>query len=62
MVRFLYITPGLRSRGAGRELLSLLERCAKETMGVRRLILKVRTYNERAMNCYWKFGFREYSR
>lgn len=62
MVRFLYITPEFRSRGAGRELLSLLERCAKETMGARRLVLKVRTYNERAMNCYGKFGFREYSR
>jgi len=43
MVRFLYISPELRSRGAGRELLSLLD-------------------NERAMNCYGKFGFREYSR
>lgn len=62
MVRFLYISPELRSRGAGRELLSLLEKRAKETMGVSRLILKVRTYNERAMNCYGKFGFREYSR
>lgn len=62
MVRFLYIAPALRSRGAGRELLSLLERCAKETMGASRLVLRVRTYNERAMNCYVKFGFREYSR
>ncbi len=62
MVRFLYIAPDMRNRGAGRLLLSLLEVRAKETMGARRLILKVRTYNQRAMGCYGKYGFREYSR
>ena len=62
MVRFLYIVPDMRNRGAGRLLLSLLEVRAKDAMGARRLILKVRTYNQRAMCCYEKHGFREYSR
>lgn len=62
MVRFLYIAPDMRNRGAGRRLLSLLEARAKDAMGARRLILKVRTYNQRAMGCYGKYGFREYSR
>ncbi len=62
MVRFLYIAPDMRNKGAGRLLLSLLEVRAKNAMGARRLILKVRTYNQRAMCCYEKYGFREYSR
>lgn len=62
MIRFLYIVPELRNKGTGRKLLSFLEEYAREKMGAHRLILKVRTYNHRALACYGKYGFIEYSR
>ena len=62
VVRFLYIIPELRSRGMGQRLLSLLEDYARERSNARRLVLRVRTFNARAVRCYSKSGFREFYR
>lgn len=62
VVRFLYIIPEFRSRGMGQRLLSLLEDYARERCNARRLVLRVRTFNARAVRCYSKSGFREFYR
>lgn len=62
VVRFLYIIPELRSQGLGQKLLSLLEDYAREKLGAKRLILRVRSFNERAIGCYAKSGYLEFFR
>ena len=62
VARFLYIIPELRSRGMGQRLLSLLEDYARERLNAKRLVLRVRTFNAHAVNCYTKSGFREFYR
>jgi RimJ/RimL family protein N-acetyltransferase len=62
MARFLYVIPEFRGRGTGQKLLALLERYALETFRAKRLTLRVRSYNARAIRCYEKSGFSEYSR
>jgi RimJ/RimL family protein N-acetyltransferase len=61
-VSFLYIKPEKRSKGAGERMIGLLERYAVEKLNVKELCLAVRTYNPRAIKCYTKCGFKEYSR
>jgi len=62
MVRFLYIAPEHRSRGAGQRMIALLEEYARDRLGAKRLELKVRSFNNRAMRCYEKCGFTEFFR
>jgi len=62
MVRFLYIAPEHRSRGAGQRMIALLEEYARERLGAKRLELKVRSFNGRALRCYEKCGFTEFFR
>ncbi len=62
MVRFLYIIPELRDQGMGQKLMLLLEEVAREKLGATRLILKVRTFNERAIGCYEKCGYSGFHR
>lgn len=54
MVRFLYIAPEHRSKGAGQRMIALLEEYARDRLGAKRLELKVRSFNSRAMRCYGK--------
>lgn len=62
MVRFLYICPEYRSKGAGQRMIALLEEYAMERLGAKRLELKVRSFNNRARRCYEKCGFTEFFR
>jgi len=62
MVRFLYIAPEHRGRGAGQRMIALLEECARDKLGAKRLELKVRSFNGRTMRCYEKCGFTEFFR
>jgi len=62
MVRFLYIAPEYRSKGAGQRMIALLEGYARERLGAKRLELKVRSFNKRARRCYEKCGFVEFFR
>ncbi len=62
MVRFLYIAPEHRSRGAGQRMIALLEKYARDKLGAKRLELRVRSFNNRAMRCYGKCGFVEFFR
>jgi RimJ/RimL family protein N-acetyltransferase len=61
-VSFLYVRPELRSRGLGQKVVGLLDDYARGKLGAGKLKLHVRTYNERALNCYSKCGFSEESR
>jgi len=58
-VSFLYLLPQIRSKGLGEQMISLLEKYAKERLSARKLILVVRTYNQVARRCYVKCGFKE---
>ncbi len=62
MVRFLYIAPEHRSRGAGQRMIALLEEYARDRLGAKRLELKVRSFNSRAMRCYEKCDFTDFFR
>ncbi len=62
VVRFLYILPEMRNRGMGQKLLDLLEAYARDRLQAKRLILRVRNFNERAIACYRKCGFTEFFR
>jgi len=62
VVRFLYIIPELRSRGMGQRLLSLLEEYARERLNAKKLVLRVRAFNARALRCYSRSGFLEFYR
>jgi RimJ/RimL family protein N-acetyltransferase len=59
---FLYLIPELRSRGLGKEMVNLLANYASERLSAKKLTLKVRTYNPRALGCYLRCGFQEESR
>lgn len=61
-LNYLYLLPQMRSKGLGQKLVELLEQYAKEKLSAKKLVLVTRTYNPRARQCYWKCGFREYSR
>ena len=62
MVRFLFILPEVRDRGMGQKVLELLEAYARDRLKAKRLVLRVRTFNERAIACYRKSGFAEFYR
>jgi RimJ/RimL family protein N-acetyltransferase len=61
-LNYLYLTPQLRSRGLGEKMVTLLEQYARVELSAKKLVLVTRTYNPRALKCYSKCGFREYSR
>ena len=61
-VSFLYVSPRLRSRGLGAQMIGMLEKYAREDLKVTELILVARTYNPRAIKCYTNCGFNEYDR
>ena len=61
-LEYLYIVPGMRSKGTGERMIKLLEQYAEEKLNAKELYLVVRTYNPRAIRCYTKCGFKEYSR
>ena len=61
-VSFLYVSPPLRSRGLGAQMIGILEKYARETLNATKLILVARTYNPRAIRCYTNCGFRKYDR
>jgi aminoglycoside 6'-N-acetyltransferase len=61
-VSFLYLLPGLRSKGLGEKLVGLLEEFSIQRLSAKQLILVTRTYNPAAIKCYTKCGFREYER
>ncbi len=61
-VRFLYLIPEMRGRGLGQRLMTLLEDYARENMEAKRLVLRVRSFNDRAVACYRKSGFSEFHR
>ncbi len=59
---FLYIIPSMRSCGAGERMINLLEQYAAEKLNAKEPNIVVRAYNPRAIRCYTKCGFKEYSR
>jgi len=61
-LNYLYLTPQMRSRGLGEKMVVLLEQYAREELSAKKLVLVTSTYNSRARKCYFKCGFREYSR
>jgi RimJ/RimL family protein N-acetyltransferase len=61
-VSFLFVRPELRSRGIGQQVVGLLDEYARTKLDAGKLNLHVRTYNERALQCYSKCGFSEESR
>lgn len=62
MVRFLFIVPEKRDRGRGGAMLELLACYARETLEAKRLVLRVRSFNARALRCYKKSGFSAFHR
>ena len=61
-VSFLYLIPAKRSKGLGQKIIGMLEQYAHKNLSASRLVLVVRTYNPKAIECYLKSGFREESR
>lgn len=61
-VSFLYLIPAERSKGLGQKIVGMLEQYAHKNLSASRLVLVVRTYNPKAIECYLKSGFREESR
>lgn len=57
----LYLRPGHRGRGLGRESLEGLERFARD-QGLRSLELQVESHNPAAQHFYQKLGFRVHAR
>ena len=56
------ITAAQQDRGFGSESVAALLRYGFETLGLRRIWLKARPFNARALRVYEKCGFREYDR
>ena len=56
------ITAAQQDRGFGSESVAALLRYDFETLGLRRIRLKARPFNARALRVYEKCGFREYDR
>jgi len=61
-VSFLYLIHAKRSKGLGQKIIGMLEQYAHKNLSASRLVLVVRTYNPKAIECYLKCGFREESR
>jgi RimJ/RimL family protein N-acetyltransferase len=59
---YLYLLPGIRSKGLGARMMALLEDYAMEKLSARELVLRTRTYNPGAVRCYEKAGFKEFNR
>jgi|SRR3989344_347914 len=59
---FLYLDPDYRSQGLGTKMISLLEQYTVKNLNAQKLTLQVRDYNVRALKCYTKCGFKEYTR
>ncbi|MBP1925317.1 RimJ/RimL family protein N-acetyltransferase [Sedimentibacter acidaminivorans] len=51
-----------RSKGYGQEVLNLLLNYGFEYLNLNNIMLKVFSFNERAINCYTKVGFKEIGR
>ena len=56
------ITAAMQDRGYGTEAVSAMVRYGMDTLGLRRIFLKVFPDNARAIHVYEKCGFREYDR
>ena len=56
------ITAEQQDRGFGSEAVAALLRYGFETLGLRRIWLKARPFNVRALHVYEKCGFREFDR
>ena len=57
MLKFVVVSPKLRGKGLGQELVKLAAGCAFETEGVSAVQLMVFSVNERAVRCYTAAGF-----
>ena len=57
MLKFIVITPELRGRGLGREMLSLAVEYGFDTLDAHAVALMVFSVNERALKCYKAAGF-----
>ena len=56
------ITAAQQDKGFGTEAVAAILRWGFETLGLRRIWLKARPFNARALRVYEKCGFREYDR
>jgi diamine N-acetyltransferase len=56
------ITAGMQEKGYGTEAVPAMVRYGMDTLGLRRIFLKVFPDNARAIHVYEKCGFREYDR
>ena len=56
------ITAQMQNKGFGSEAISAFIEYGMYHMGLKRIVLRVRPYNERAIRVYEKCGFREYGR
>ena len=56
------LTAGMQDRGFGTEAVSALTHHGFSRMGLKRIVLKARVFNARAIHVYKKCGFREYGR
>ena len=56
------ITAAMQDKGYGTEAVSAMVRYGMDTLGLRRVFLKVFPNNARAIHVYGKCGFREYDR
>ncbi len=56
------ITAAMQEKGYGTEAIPAMVRYGMETLGLRRIFLKVYPDNARAIHVYEKCGFREYDR
>ncbi len=56
------ITAGMQEKGFGTEAVAAMVRYGLDTLGLRRVYLRTRLYNARAIHVYEKCGFREYGR
>ena len=56
------LDPNEMNKGYGEESIKALIKCAFERYNLRRIYLNVNSFNKRAISCYKKCGFREFSR
>ena len=56
------ITASMQNKGYGTEAIPAMVRYGKDTLGLRRIFLKVYPHNARAIHVYEKCGFRAYDR
>ena len=56
------LTAGMQNKGFGTEAVSAMIRYGTEQLGLKRICLRTRPYNLRAIHVYEKCGFKEYNR